>query len=117
VDETLQQVFAYTPVLVYMAGGITLFVRGHAKQVDYLRRFPPAEGVRLDTFKSGNPFGAVNRAIIQVSREPQEDPDLERLRQAMRRSSRQFALWLFGFPPLTLGVVMLLILAGWVHPH
>lgn len=116
-EEILQQILACGLVVVWLGVAFALNDRLRARWVEYMRRFPPVEGVRPDTFISGNPFGPVARAISRMARGPQDDPDLERLRRARRRSSRQLALWIFGFPLLALGVVALLILSGWVHPQ
>jgi hypothetical protein len=103
VDEALQQILAYGCVVVYIVGAIIFLARARMKHVDYLRQFPPVEGIRLDTFTGGNPFGPVARAISEVLRESQ--PDLA------------LATWIFGFPVLAISVAALLILVGLVHPH
>lgn len=87
------------------------------KQIEYLRRFPPVDGVWLDTFTGGNPFGRVAQAIRQVFREPQVGLELEQLRQESLRRGRLIPLWIFGFPVVTVGVIALLTVIGIVHPH
>ena len=116
-NEALQRVLAYGCVVVYIVGAIILLARARMKQVDYLRQFPPVEGVRLDTFTGGNPFGPVARAISEVSREPQPDLELERQRLVVRWAFGALATWIFGFPVLAISVAALLILVGLVHPH
>lgn len=116
-DEALQDFIAYGLVFVWIGVDLFLLIRSRLKQIEYLRRFPPVDGVWLDTFTSGNPFGRVAQAIRQVSREPQVDPELEQLRLKMVRRGRLLPLWLFGFPVIVVGVTALLIVAGVVHLH
>jgi hypothetical protein len=117
VDEALQQILAYGCVVVYIVGAIIFLARARMKHVDYLRQFPPVEGIRLDTFTGGNPFGPVARAISEVLRESQPDLELERQRLAVRWAFGALATWIFGFPVLAISVAALLILVGLVHPH
>ncbi len=64
----------------------------------------------------GNPPGTLRR-IYAAMRQHQDDPELERLRREIWRRYSYVALWIFGYPLLTNGVVALLVVAGLVHPH
>lgn len=111
----LQQYGGCVFYIAWMGGTVLLFLRSRAHQVAYLKKFPPVNGVPLEMFMGGNPFGAEARAIARVSRTRQSDPELERMRQEMKRRSRHIVYWTFGFPALTIGVVALLMLT--VFPH
>jgi hypothetical protein len=115
----LQRIFPLAFALAWSGGAIVLGVRLLRKQGAYLRRFPPVEGVPLDDFvvttAFRSPWGAVNRAIRRVSWQRQDDPELERLRREVGRSVLHLAVWIYGFPLLTLGVAALLIATGVVR--
>jgi hypothetical protein len=99
-------------MITWFVGSVALFIRFLAKQLAYLRRFPPVEGVPLDSFRGGNPFGGRSRAIWRTMRQRQSDLELERLRREVWRRYRYFALWVYGFPVLVIGVSALLITTG-----
>lgn len=73
---TAQDLISLTLATIWFAGGITLYLRTRAKQVVYLRRFPPVNGVPLDIVMSGNPFGAEARAIYRAMWRRQADAEL-----------------------------------------
>jgi hypothetical protein len=110
----LRQIFPLVFFILWIGVGIILFFRARAKQVAYLKRFPPVEGVPLYMVGGGNPFGAQARAIWRAMRR-QPDPELERLRREVWRRFRLYPIWIFGFPLLTGGVVALLIVSGLAH--
>jgi hypothetical protein len=64
----------------------------------------------------GAPRGTWRR-LNEVMLEQQDDPALEALRRAMWRRYALVALWVFGFPLLTIGVAALLTVNGLVHLH
>ncbi|HEV8191281.1 MAG TPA: hypothetical protein VGP82_07325, partial [Ktedonobacterales bacterium] len=101
VNGVFQQVLFFAFLAVWLGGGFALMGRLVEQHADYVRRFPPVNGVRLETFTGGNPFGLVAREIRRLGREPQDDPELELLRCALRRTSHHLALWIVGFPLLT----------------
>ena len=100
---------------IWAAGAVTLYFRTRAKQVAYLKRFPPVEGVPLDMAVGGNPFGAISRAIWNAMLNSQTDPELEQLRREIWRRFLNLALWIFGFPLLTFGGAALLIATGVIN--
>lgn len=53
--------------------------------------------------------------VWRVYREPQADPELERLRQEIRQRGRYVILWHFGFPLVALGVMGILNVAGYIR--
>jgi hypothetical protein len=110
----LEQYGGYVLAGVLIVGFVVMSFRARAAQVAYLKRFPPVNGVPLDMFLGGNPGGAEAQAITHVSRTRQDDPELERLRQEMRKRYRQFLYWTFGFPVLAIGVGAL-VLAYFPH--
>ena len=109
----LQRVFPFAFPTLWLGGMFALFFRFRRTQREYLRRFPPVEGVPLDMYWGGGPR-SVTREIFRVMRQRQDDPELERLRREVWRSYRTVALWGFGFPLICFGVITLLILTG--HP-
>lgn len=86
-----------------------------AKQVAYLKRFPPVEGIPLEIAGGGNPFGAVSRAFWRAQLRRQPDPDLERLRHDIWRRFGYLTLWIYGFPLAIAGGTALLIVTGVIH--
>jgi hypothetical protein len=100
---------------LWFGGSGIFFLRSRAAQVAYLKKFPLVNGVPLEMFMGGNPFGPVARAIARVSRTRQTVPELERLRQKMRRRSWHLLYWMWGFPVLGIGVGALLMLT--IFPH
>ena len=115
VNWVVQQVLFVAFQAVWAGGAFALMGRLLKQHFDDVRRFPPVNGVRLETFTGGNPFGLVAREIRRLGREPQDDPELELLRRALRRTSHHLRLWIFGFPLLTLGVAALLRRADLRH--
>lgn len=85
---TVQNIVSLVLAAIWAVGSITLYFRMRAKQVAYLKRFPPVEGVPLYMAAGGNPFGAVARTIWRVMLNRHPDPDLERLRQEIWRRFR-----------------------------
>jgi hypothetical protein len=114
-NTALGQIILVVFVAIWFGGMIVLFFRVRAKQVVYLKRFPPVNGVPLEMFLGGNPFGPEIRAINHAMRQHQTDPELERLRREMWRRNRYQIIWTFGFPLLGAGVVAILILTGQIH--
>jgi heme/copper-type cytochrome/quinol oxidase subunit 1 len=112
---TAQNIASLVLAAVWFVGMIILYFRMRAKQVAYLERFPPVEGVPLHMVISGNPFGAVSRAIWHVTMTRQPDIELEQLRQEMWHRFLYQILWTFGFPLVTIGVAALLIATGIIN--
>jgi hypothetical protein len=110
VYAVLQQYGKYALASMCIVGFVVMFFRARASQVAYLKRFPLVNGVPLEMSLAGNPGGAQAQAISRVSRTRQDDPELERLRQAMARRYRQFLYWTFGFPVLATGVPALVLI-------
>lgn len=104
-----QNIIGYTLAITWIVVGIVLYLRTLVKQLAYLGRFPPVNGVPLNALRGGNPFGARARAQWRVMTQRQSDPELERLRREVQRRFRYFILWNFGFPILVIGVAALLI--------
>jgi hypothetical protein len=108
----IQTIVSLVLAALWFAGTIALYVRMRAKQVAYLKRFPPVEGVPLYMTGGGNPFGAVSRAVWSVMVRHQTDPELEALRREIWRRKGYMTLWIFGFPICAVGVTALLITTG-----
>ena len=108
----IQNAVSIALVAIWVVGTIALYFRMRAKQVAYLKRFPPVEGVPLEIAGGGNPFGGVSRAIWRVMFRRQPDPELEQLRHDVWRRFGYMSLWIYGFPLLAVGVVALLIATG-----
>lgn len=111
-----QDVFLLVVGVPWIGGGLLFFARAAAKQRAYLKHFPPVEGISLDTYTAGNPFGTVSRAIWRVMLQPQMNPELERLRREAWRWEIYQLLWTFLFPVFAVGVAALLIATGIVLP-
>lgn len=114
-SPTAQNIVSFMLMAIWFIGMFVLYLRLRAKQVAYLKRFPPVEGVPLYMAASGNPFGAVARTIWRVMLNRQPDLDLERLRREIWRRFRYMVLWIFGFPLLAIGTAALLILTGMIN--
>ena len=112
IPPNIQTIVSLVLAALWFAGTIALYVRMRAKQVAYLKRFPPVEGVPLYMAGGGNPFGAVSRAIWSAMVRHQTDPELEALRREIWRREGYMTLWIFGFPICAVGVTALLIATG-----
>lgn len=115
IPPAAQNIVTFVLVVTWFAGALTLYFRLRAKQVAYLRHFPPVAGVPLDMAAGGNPFSAVSRTIWRVMINSQSDPALEQLRKQIWRRFLYQTLWIFGFPFLMGGVVALLIATGAIN--
>jgi len=117
--DVLQPFFPFVFAIGWFGGGIVLYFRFRREQQSYLRRFPPIDRYQtLDMYTPGfgNPPGT-SRKIYAAMWQRRDDPELERLRREMWRHYGYVALWIFGFPLLTIDVIALLVVAGLVHPH
>lgn len=110
----IQEVLPF--ILFVLWGGVIAaqFVRARAKQRAYLRRFPPVDGVPLDSYVPGT-SSRVRRAVFQALRERQTDPELERLRRDVRRNGFYIFVLAFGIPVLVLLAFGVLALMGYLH--
>ncbi len=107
----------FLPVILFAVWACVIvgqMVRARAKQREYLRRFPPVEGVPLDSYVSGT-SSRVRRAVFKAMRERQTDPELEHLRREMRRNGYYIGVLAIGGPLLVLVILALLALTGWIH--
>jgi hypothetical protein len=101
--EVLQNIFFAAVVIPWIGVGIALYFRYRSKQRNYLKRFPPVEGISLDTYFPSDPR-RVLQAINRAMRQRQDDPELERMRREMWRSYRTIVVWVFGFPLVAFGL-------------
>lgn len=101
-------------VLTWFAGIVLLGVRATRSGRAYLRRFPSASGVRVESYVDQR-WPGKSSAVRRAYREAQSDPELEALRQAARRSGRLVLAWIFGYPIVLWGTLALLIVLGYVH--
>jgi hypothetical protein len=108
-DAEWQNILGYTLALTWFVVGVVLSLRALMKQLAYLGRFPPVNGVPLNALRGGNPFGARARMQWRVSLQRQSDPELEGLRRETWRRFRAVMLWIYGFPIVVIGVAALLI--------
>lgn len=104
-------------MLAWLAGVLVLGLRANAKGKVYLRRLPPVNGIPLDVYMYSEKdwLRGWHGPVWQAYRQQQANPELEHLRQEARQRSRYVMLWIFGFPALVAGVMMLLIGSGAVH--
>jgi hypothetical protein len=109
--DVFRGIFPFAFAILWFGVGIALYFRTRIQQIAYLKRFPPVNGVPLYMVNGGNPFGAQARAIKRAMRS-QSDPELERLRREVRRRFRLCLIWIFGFPLLSFGMAVLLIISG-----
>jgi len=110
VSDALLNLLFFAVVATWLGGVIVQAFRYWRKRNTYLRRFPPVAGVPLDMYLGTNPFNPVSRASIRAVWEPQDDPELEGLRREMWRAVGYLFLWMFGFPMLVSGMVILVLL-------
>ena len=115
ISPNVQHIVVFAFVLIWVGGIVAFYVRMRARQGQYLKRFPPVEGVPLEIAGGGNPFGAVSRAIWRALLRRQPDPDLERLRHDIWRRFGHLVLWIYGFPLVMAGGTALLIVTGVIH--
>jgi hypothetical protein len=113
--EFLQRIFPFVVAILYIIPTAVLFLRFRQKQTVYLRRFPPIDRYQtLDMYTPGvgNP-PRTSRRIREALWRRQKEPDLERLRSEMWRSSGLVALWALGVPLVAFIFIILLDLAGY----
>lgn len=104
-------------ILTWGVGMALLMLRGYVAATTYRRRLPPKGGVPFDElmqqYRWDDFLGNKRRALLrQIYRQQQADPDLEQLRQEVLRHRRYLLLWMFGFPPLMVGVLALVVVTG-----
>ncbi len=113
----MQNFLGFLFVVIWVGGIIFLGVRVHAKENAYLDRRPQLDdapfnpnqyAAMLTPRRWGGPYW-------RVVREPQFDPEVERLRQDLWRRTRYMVLWWFGFPAIVTGVMVFLIVAGFLR--
>jgi len=109
-SEALQNLFFFALVATWFGGTILRWIRYRQAQRAYLRRFPPVEGYPLEEYLGRNPWSPVDRAINELARQPQADPELEQLRRAMWHQLRYVILWMFGFPLLGVGIMAVVVI-------
>lgn len=113
-EAVLQQVVPVAIVIPWFSGMIVLYFRFRAKQREYLRQFPPVDGIPLDMYVGGGP-PSVRHAILGLMGQHQDSRRLELLRGEMWRRFRVLAIWTIGFPLLAFGIVALLVLIGYLR--
>lgn len=116
-NAVLQRIGPFAVAVLWFGMAANLYVRFRAKQVVYLRRFPPIDRYQtLDTFVFGvgHPKGAYGR-LMKTMRQRQDDPEVEQLRREMWRSYRLAALWALGFPFIVIVASIVLTLAGFAR--
>lgn len=113
-----QNIFTVLVIIWFLVEAVLVF-RAKRLEKPYLRRLPPVNGVPLDIhlyvvpdWKKGW-HGPVWRAF----REPQADPELERMRLEAQRRWRIVFRWSFGVPVLMIGKAALLIATSMVRPQ
>jgi hypothetical protein len=108
-SDGLQNLIFFAFAATWLGGAVVLGLRSSRASRDYLHRFRSDEGWPLDGYASfrHSPEGRQMRRLV---REPQADPELERLRREARRRGRLFLLWWVGVPGLAFGVVSLLFI-------
>jgi hypothetical protein len=109
-----QQALPVILFAVWVCVIVAQFVRARAKQRAYLRRFPPVDGVPLDSYVSGT-SPRVRRAVFKALRERQPDPELERLRREVRRNGYYIGVLAVVVPLMVMVVFAVLALTGRIH--
>jgi len=112
ISPAAQNIASLALAAICATGAIILHARFRAKQMAYLKRFPPIGGIPLNTPGGGNPFGAVSRAIWQAMFDHQPDWELERLRLDMWRRCGYVGLWIVGFPIVAVAIATFLLATG-----
>ncbi|MGZ3582279.1 MAG: hypothetical protein ACXWP6_06050 [Ktedonobacterales bacterium] len=104
-------------MLTWFAGTLAHGLRSNSKRKAYLQRLPPVKGAPLEMYMYAEKdwLRGWRGPVWQAFRQQQADPELEQLRQEVRRRSRYVLLWMFGFPALVGGVMTLLIVTGYVR--
>ncbi len=113
-EETLNWIFG-AGTAAWVTGTLILAIRSNLAAGRYLRQLPPVDGVPLNMYRYYSWMRGWRGPIWRAWRQPQADPELERLRREGWRRARLTLLWIFGFPPLVVGVTTLLISVGALH--
>lgn len=111
-SQSFQNYFIGVFIVLYLGGGTVILRRFRAKQLEYLRRFPPVNGIPLGTSVWGFPFDAEFRAVTRAMLMRQTDASLERLRRQALKRYWLFLEWILGFPLPCFGVLAILINLG-----
>lgn len=98
-------------VVTWFLGTLLLGVRATRSGRAYLRRLAPLTGVHMTSYADQGWPGKDHR-VRQAYREPQSDPELERMRQEARRRGRIALAWIVGYPAVVFGAVFLLVVTG-----
>lgn len=114
VHELLQQIAPVALVVSWFVGQGIWGLRYRAKLREYLRHFPPVEGIPLDRYVRGAGSRRIQRAIYRILWQRQDDPTLEQLRRATLSRLVVMALWAFGGLVLAI-VIPQILFSGQSH--
>jgi hypothetical protein len=117
-SDTLWNLLEFAFVVAWIVPLFALYFRCRTKQVVYLRRFPPIDQYRtLDVYRvgAGNPPGTFRR-INEAMDQPQEEPELERMRREVWRLYRRVMARDVGFPVVMAILVGVLVATCIVPP-
>lgn len=115
ISSDAQNIASLALAAICAMGAIILHARFRSKQIAYLKRFRPVEGIPLNMPGGGNPFSAVSRGIWQAMFDHQPDWELERLRLDVWRRCGYVGLWIVGFPVASVGIATLLLATGVIY--
>jgi hypothetical protein len=110
-ENTLNWIFG-AGMAAWVAGALSLAIYANMVRDRYLRQLPPVDGVPLNMYTDKGWLRGWRGPVWRAWRQPQADPELERLRQEGRRRSRYALAWMFGFPIVVVGATALLISTG-----
>lgn len=116
-DPLWQNLFACLFVLIWIGGVVVLGIRANATGDAYLNRHPLLDGDPFYLYKYADRFRlrGMGGPVWRVYRQPQADPELERLRQKARRQGSYVILWGLGFPMVVFGATVFLIALSYVR--
>ncbi len=113
VNPMWQNIIDAAFAITFVGGALVLFVRAYLVQRTYLRHFADEyPWLASEALFPIPPTFEAYRIGWVLLRERQADPELERLRRAIRRRNRLFILWIPAFPIVFWGMEALLIATG-----
>ena len=107
-ESVLNAVF-FVGIAIWLGGVAILVSRANQVGDEYLSQLPPVNGVPLHMYRRYYGRASVSMEPIRRAwRQPQSDPELERLRHEGWRRFGHTLAWGFGFPIFLAGVMTLL---------
>ena len=103
-------ILGFIVVLIWGTGTLVLGLRANTKGKAYLQRVPPIQGVPPDMYMYwDNPWLPIwRRPVWRIFGQPQEDAELEQLRQDYWERTWYVLFWTLVFPGWAFGMIALL---------